>query len=101
MTAPTVWRYGMRLARSTGGSTANGFSHEGCINMLGHQMDDMFRASGRCTCTAYRPDRIDRTVPEGKRCDPCKELLAAKAALESKSEVEFDGHTYFYAESEA
>lgn len=96
------WHYGMRLTGSVyGGCTVPSVSREHSINMLGHVMTGTFRSSGRCTCGAYQPGLVCKDVPDGDRCDPCKELLAALAALENQSEVTLDGNTYFHAESES
>lgn len=98
----TKWQYGMRLPGSVfGGASIPSESREHCIEMLGHVMTGKFRDSGRCTCTAYRPDHVSKYIPDHQRCEPCKELLAALAELDPQAEVTFDGRTYFYSEAES
>lgn len=90
------WRYGIRLPDSTHGTTARGFSREGCINMLGHDMTSHHHATGSCTCGAYRKDRLPRAVPPGKRCQPCRDLDTAKELLNTQPEVAYLGRVFFY-----
>jgi hypothetical protein len=91
------WRYGMRLAEHDGpGGTARGFSREGCINMLGHDMAALHHGTGDCTCGQYRKDRLKRPVDERKRCQPCRDLDAAKQALNTQQEVTYLGRIFHY-----
>ncbi|MEU4576167.1 hypothetical protein [Nonomuraea sp. NPDC023979] len=98
----TTWRYGMKLADHPGpGGTAQGFSRQGCINMLGHGMTSMHRATGSCTCGQYRKDRLPRQVDPKRWCQPCKDLQAAKDLLTTQTSVTYLDRVWYYQEESA
>uniref|UniRef100_UPI003F4963D5 hypothetical protein n=1 Tax=Nonomuraea sp. CA-251285 TaxID=3240002 RepID=UPI003F4963D5 len=98
----TTWRYGMYVAEfGKHGGTAQGFTPEGCRNMLGHQMEQMHHASEVCTCGQYPKDRLRRPTDPKRWCDACKALQAARDLLQTEDEVHYLDRVWYYREEPA
>lgn len=96
------WRYGVYLEEfGPPGSTARSGSAQGCINMLGHDLDRFHRDSGECTCSQYRAGRGKRATSPEKLCQPCKDMEVVKDLLKTQTQVVYLGRVWYYQEEQS
>ncbi|MFF4777651.1 hypothetical protein ACFY05_32970 [Microtetraspora fusca] len=67
-----------------------------CVQLLVRELESFHHALRICSCGAFPHKQPPRDVAEQDQCGPCKDYGAARAQLNTSSEVTYAGRVFFY-----